>query len=176
MQFNIARGVGPAIGGIIVSALGAGFAFLANALSFVGVTGVLISWRRQAHKSVLPAERVYCGIRAGLRYVRYSPVLRAVLVRSFLFGLGTSAMWAVLPLAARVEFHTDAAGYGLIVAFFGVGAAACGFGRRCFAGCFRVTGSGCAAGLHSRSQTQRLPRPIMSTCFGLRLSSLVRHG
>jgi len=122
--------------------LGAGFAFLANALSFVGVTGVLISWRRQAHKSVLPAERVYCGIRAGLRYVRYSPVLRAVLVRSFLFGLGTSAMWAVLPLAARVEFHTDAAGYGLIVAFFGVGAAACGFGRRCFAGCFRVTGSG----------------------------------
>ncbi len=128
MQFNIARGVGPAIGGIIVSALGAGFAFLANALSFVGVTAVLISWRRQAHKSVLPAERVCGGIRAGIRYVRYSPVLRAVLVRSFLFGLGTSAMWAVLPLAARVEFHTDAAGYGLIVAFFGVGAAACGFG------------------------------------------------
>jgi MFS family permease len=128
MQFNIARGIGPAIGGIIVSAWGAGFAFLANALSFVGVTGVLISWRRQARKSVLPAERVYGGIRAGVRYVRYSPILRAVLVRSFLFGIGTSAMWAVLPLAARNEFHTDAAGYGVIVAFFGVGAGACGFG------------------------------------------------
>ena len=128
MQFNIARGIGPAIGGIIVSAWGAGFAFLGNALSFVGVTGVLISWRRQARKSVLPAERVYGGIRAGVRYVRYSPILRAVLVRSFLFGIGTSAMWAVLPLAARNEFHTDAAGYGVIVAFFGVGAAACGFG------------------------------------------------
>jgi MFS family permease len=128
MQFNIARGIGPAIGGLIVSAWGAGFAFLANALSFVGVTRALISWRRQPHKSVLPAERVYGGIRAGIRYVRYSPVLRAVLVRSFLFGLGASAMWAVLPLAARVEFHTDAAGYGLIVAFFGIGAATCGFG------------------------------------------------
>jgi hypothetical protein len=89
---------------------------------------VLISWRRHAHKSVLPAEWVYGGIRAGVRYVRYSPILRAVLVRSFLFGIGTSAMWAVLPLAARNEFHTDAAGYGVIVAFFGVGAGACGFG------------------------------------------------
>ena len=128
MQFNIARGIGPALGGIIVSAWGAGFAFLANALSFVGVTGVLVSWRRPARKSVLPAERVYGGIRAGVRYVRYSPVLSAVLVRSFLFGIGTSAMWAVLPLAARNEFHTDAAGYGVIVAFFGVGAGACGFG------------------------------------------------
>jgi len=128
MQFNIARGIGPAIGGVIVTAWGAGVAFLANAASFVGVLGVLISWRRQPQKSVLPAERMYGGVRAGVRYVRYSPVLRAVLVRSFLFGLGTSAMWAVLPLAARVEFHSDATGYGIIVAFFGIGAASCGFG------------------------------------------------
>ena len=128
MQFNIARGIGPAIGGVIVTLWGAGVAFLANATSFVGVLGVLIQWRRQPRKSVLPAERVYGGIRAGARYARYSPVVRAVLVRSFLFGLGTSAMWAVLPLAARVEFHADATGYGLIVAFFGIGAAACGFG------------------------------------------------
>jgi MFS family permease len=130
MQFNVARGLGPAIGGIIVSAWGAGMAFLSNAASFVGVIGVLLWWRRKPRKSMLPAERIYGGIRAGARYARYSPVISAVLVRSFLFGLGTSAMWAVLPLAARVEFHVDAAGYGLIVAFFGIGAAACGFGLR----------------------------------------------
>ena len=128
VQFNVARGMGPVIGGIIVTAWGAGVAFLANAASFVGVIGVLLSWRRTQRKSMLPAERIYGGIRAGARYVRYSPVLNAVLVRSFLFGLGASAMWAVLPLAARVEFHVDATGYGLIVAFFGIGAAACGFG------------------------------------------------
>ena len=128
MQFNIARGIGPAIGGLIVSAWGAAAAFLLNAVSFLGVGGALASWRRHAQRSVLPAERMYGGIRAGVRYVRYSPVLRAVLARSFLFGLGASAMWAVLPLAARVEFRTDAAGYGVIVAFFGIGAAVCGFG------------------------------------------------
>ena len=127
-QFNIARGIGPAIGGLIVSVWGVGAAFLANAASFIGVLGVLIRWRRQVHKSVLPAERVYGGIRAGMRYAHYSPVVQALLVRSFLFGLGTSAMWALLPLAARAEFHTDATGYGVIVAFFGIGAAACGIG------------------------------------------------
>jgi hypothetical protein len=127
VRFNIARGIGPAIGGMIVSAWGAGVAFLVNAVSFVGVTGALLSWRREAHKSLLPAERMYGGVRAGVRYARYSPVLRAVLVQSFLFGLGASALWAVLPLAARVEFHSDATGYGVIVAFFGIGAAVCGF-------------------------------------------------
>ena len=128
IQFNLARGLGPAIGGVIVRIWGAGIAFLANAASFVGVVAVLITWRREAQKSVLPAERVYGGIRAGLRYVRHAPVLLAVLIRSFLFGLGASVLWAVLPLLARVEFHADATGYGVIVAFFGLGAAACGFG------------------------------------------------
>jgi MFS family permease len=128
VQFNIARGIGPVIGGMIVTAWGAGVAFLVNAVSFIGVAGALVSWRRQLHKSLMPAERIYGGVRAGIRYARYSPVLRAVLVRSLLFGLGASALWAVLPLAARVEFHTDATGYGVIVAFFGVGAAVCGFG------------------------------------------------
>jgi MFS family permease len=126
MQFNVARGIGPAIGGIIVNAWGAGAAFLTNAASFIGVFAVLMNWRSTPNKSVLPAERIYGGVRAGVRYVRYSPVVRAVLARSFLFGLGTSALWAVLPLAARVHFHLDAAGYGMIVAFFGIGAAACG--------------------------------------------------
>jgi hypothetical protein len=60
--------------------------------------------------------------------VRYSPALRAVMVRSFMFALGTSAMWAVLPLVARVGFRLDATGYGIVVAFFGVGAAVCGAG------------------------------------------------
>jgi MFS family permease len=127
VQYNVARGIGPAIGGVVVAAWGAGVAFLANASSFLGVIGVLLSWRREAKKSVLPAERVIGAIRAGARYVRYTPALRSVMIRSFLFGIGTSAMWAVLPLVARVEFHLDATGYGLLVAFFGVGAAVAGF-------------------------------------------------
>src|SRR5215469_11061149 len=39
IQFNLARAVGPAIGGLLVAAIGAGYAFLINATSFIGVTG-----------------------------------------------------------------------------------------------------------------------------------------
>lgn len=126
MQFNLGRGVGPAIGGMVVNAWGAGAAFLANAASFVGIICMLISWRRERKKSILPAERVLGGIRAGMRYVRHSPALRAVLARSFTFALGTSVLWAALPLVVRVDFHRDATGYGIVVAFFGLGAACCG--------------------------------------------------
>jgi MFS family permease len=126
MQFNLARGVGPVIGGAVVNAWGAGAAFLANAASFVGIISMLVSWRRERKKSMLPAERVLGGIRAGMRYVRHSPPLRAVLARSFTFAIGTSVLWAALPLVVRVDFHRDATGYGIVVAFFGLGAAGCG--------------------------------------------------
>jgi MFS family permease len=158
VQYNFARGVGPAIGGVVVAAWGAGVAFLANASSFIGVIAVLLSWRRERKKSVLPAERVIGAIRAGARYVRYTPALRSVMVRSFLFAIGTSAMWAVLPLVARVEFHLDATGYGLLVAFFGFGAALAGFmlGRvRNLLSADRVANAGglCFAGVNATIAT-----------------------
>jgi hypothetical protein len=106
---------------MVVAAWGAGAAFLANATSLVGIIFVLASWRCERHKSILPAERVIGAIRAG---ARYTPALRSVMVRGFMFGVGTRAMWATLPLVARVEFHLDKSGYRILVAFFGIGAAA----------------------------------------------------
>lgn len=83
---------------------------------------VLYEWRRQARPGVLPAERVIGAIRVGLRYVRYAPPLRAVLVRTVAFVFGASAMWAVLPLIARWQLGLGAAGFGLLLAWFGIGA------------------------------------------------------
>jgi MFS family permease len=122
INFNLARAAGPALGGFIVAWLGADVNFLLNAISFLGVMIVLYEWRRQARPSVLPAERVVGAIRIGMRYVRYAPPLRAVLVRTVAFVFGASAMWAVLPLVARDELHLGAAGFGLLLAWFGLGA------------------------------------------------------
>jgi MFS family permease len=122
INFNLARAVGPALGGFVVAWLGADANFLLNAASFLGVMIVLYEWRRQPRPGVLPAERVIGAIRVGLRYVRYAPALRAVLVRSVAFVFGASAMWAVLPLIARQQLKLDAAGFGLLLAWFGVGA------------------------------------------------------
>ncbi len=122
--YNVARAVGPALGGLIVAAAGPATVFILNALSFVGVIFVLFRWRRTAGDSELPAEEVLGAIRAGLRYVRYAPGLRAVLVRTAIFIIGGSALWALLPLVARQELGLGATGYGVLLGCLGGGAVA----------------------------------------------------
>ncbi len=126
INFNLARAVGPALGGLVISLMSVGATFLLNALSFMGVMIVLYRWKRQHNPGLLPAERVLSAIRAGLRYVRHAPPLRAVLVRTGAFIIGGSAMWAVLPLIARYELNMEASGYGILLGCFGAGAVAGG--------------------------------------------------
>jgi MFS family permease len=123
LSINIARATGPALGGFIVAATGPAAAFLLNALSFGGVVWVLGRWRRRrGPESGLPAERFLGALRAGLRYVRHAPRLKAVLVRSGAFSVFGSALWALLPLLARSELGLDASGYGMLLGVFGAGA------------------------------------------------------
>ena len=120
--FNVARAAGPALGGLVVAAAGSGAVFLLNAASFLGVIVVLYRWRRKPRKSVLPAERVVGAMRAGWRYVAHAPSIRSVLIRMSLFMLGASAFWGLVPLFARQNLGRGAAGYGVLLGFFGSGA------------------------------------------------------
>lgn len=120
--FNLARAVGPALGGVVVAMAGSGAVFLLNAVSFVGVVIVLYHWPRSPRDTGRLAEDLTGAMRAGLRYVRYSPVLRAVLVRSGVFIVCGAALWALLPLLARNEFGLGATGYGVLLGCLGVGA------------------------------------------------------
>ncbi len=120
--FNIARVVGPALGGAVLAALGPAYVFLLNAMSFLGVIIVLYRWRRPQRESVLPKERMMSAIRAGGRYVRHAPLLQSVLVRTFVFMVGGSALWALLPIFASQELGLNAAGYGTLLGALGLGA------------------------------------------------------
>src|SRR5262249_28814775 len=88
--FNLARAIGPALGGLTVAAfasvwLGAGLVFSLNALSFIAVLVVIYRWKRTPFfKSLLPAERLIGSMRAGVRYTRFEPAVRSILVRAFL--------------------------------------------------------------------------------------------
>lgn len=121
---NVSRSVGPALAGLIVAAVGPGMVFILNALSFLAVIAALRSWQRQPRVSELPAERVFGAIRAGLRYARHSPELRAVLTRGAAFFVFASASWALLPLIVRQELKSGPSTYGLFLACLGVGAIA----------------------------------------------------
>jgi MFS family permease len=122
--FNIARAAGPAIGGLLVAAAGPGWTFLLNAVSFLGVVAVIVSWRRPSVESVLPAERFFGAMRTGLRYVRHAPEVIAPIVRGSVFVLCASSLWALLPIVARVDLKQGAAGYGILLTALGVGAVA----------------------------------------------------
>jgi len=125
---NLARAVGPALGGLMVAAFqsvntGAGSVFLLNALSFAGVIWVLVNWKRvPLFKSVLPAERIEGSIRSGLRYVRYSPSLQSSLLRAFTFTFFVSGVWSLLAVVAHRDMHQGALGYGILNGSLGSGA------------------------------------------------------
>src|SRR6202012_4436670 len=126
--FNLARALGPALGGLAIAAFthavtGAAWTFLLNALSFVGVILVLYQWKRHPlFKSALPAERIFGSMRAGLRYVQFAPLLRAALIRVSVFTLFVSAVWSLLAVVAARDLHQGALGYGILNGSMGLGA------------------------------------------------------
>lgn len=121
IEFNLARAVGPGLAGLIIAVAGVGVAFVLNALSFLGVIGVIAGWKRPARKSQLPPETLGGATVAAIRFVRYSPNIRTVLVRSACVIFFVSAFWALLPPIAK-GLSSSSLGYGLLLGFFGVGA------------------------------------------------------
>ena len=124
MGFNIARSVGPAIGGAIVAAAGAAAAFAVNAVSYVALIVVLARWRPPVDPRLLPRETLGVAIGAGIRYVAMSPAIRTVLGRSAVFGVGASAVMALMPLVAKDLIAGGPLTYGLLLGAFGMGAIA----------------------------------------------------
>ncbi|GHE59635.1 MFS transporter [Streptomyces longispororuber] len=127
VNMNLARAVGPALGGVVVAA-GAGWVFAFNAASYLGIAAVLLLWRRPRAEVPVPGdERLLSALDAGRRYVRYAPGVRRVLLRTALFVPGAAALWALLPLVASRSLHLGSGGYGLLLGAVGVGAVAGAF-------------------------------------------------
>src|SRR5690606_16432086 len=122
MSFNLMRSIGPAIGGLIVAAAGAAFAFLFNALSYFTLIIALWRWKPVVAKSSLPRETFGSAMMAGLRYASMSPNLLKVMFRAFIFGLAGVVVLALLPLVARDMVQGTALTYGIMLGFFGLGA------------------------------------------------------
>jgi len=126
--FNLARAVGPALGGLAMSIFhspdtGAGMVFVLNSLSFLAVIWVLYRWHRTPlFKSALPAERMFGSMRAGVRYIRHAPALLAILGRVIVFAAFASSVWALLAVVAREHLHLGAVGFGALNGCLGVGA------------------------------------------------------
>src|ERR1700723_4045787 len=113
IEFNLARAVGPAVAGAIISATGVAAAFAPNFVSFFDVILVVARWKRPVRKRSAPAESFSGATVAAIRSVRNSPATLTVMVRTGVVMFFSSPLFALLPAVAR-SVNKTAIGYGLL--------------------------------------------------------------
>ncbi|HET9105133.1 MAG TPA: MFS transporter [Solirubrobacteraceae bacterium] len=123
---NVARTVGPAVGGILIATVGVGVCFLVNAGSFVAVVASLATLDRTSLSPTPPALRARGQLREGLRYVRATPQLAVPLAMMAVAGCLTYEFQVSLPVMAAHGLRVGATGFGFMTAAMGLGAVAGG--------------------------------------------------
>ncbi len=122
MMFNGARVVGPAIGGFLLAAFGAGWCFTINGVTFLAVIAGLLAMRFPPLKIQRNPARPLQQFVEGVRYSRAHQDIFSLLIIAAVFSIFGTAYSAILPAFIVQALHSDAAGYGTINAFIGVGA------------------------------------------------------
>jgi MFS family permease len=125
--FNLARAVGPALGGVIIGLAGVEAAFAFNALCFAVMIAALLVWRREEVRERYPKEHFLSAMRNGVRFVVASPALRACIVRAEAFFFFGAAIWGLLPLLVREQLGLGPEAFGLLLGCMGLGAVGAGF-------------------------------------------------
>jgi MFS family permease len=121
-QLSAARVIGPALGGVILAAWGAGWVFVANAASFLAVIAALMTIRVARHEA--PASTGARALFGGLRLASETPAIKTLLGATAIVSMFGAPVAALLPVMARDVLHRGAAGYGGMFTVFGLGAVA----------------------------------------------------
>ena len=118
-SFNLARMVGPAVGGLLIVAIGSGWVFIVNATTFLAMLLALLLMRRS-----LLAPRIKSrnrgGLAAGFRYVWGRSDLKVVFVTVFLIG-AFGMNFPIFASTMALEFGAGADGYGVLSSVLAIG-------------------------------------------------------
>ena len=129
VAFNVARAVGPAIGGLILATSGPDLAFALNAVSYILVIAVIFSIRGQLTVADTDATSIPNAIALGIRFARYTAPFRRLLLLAALFAITSSVIQSVLP-TRTAELGGDELSYGLLLGAMGLGALIGAFTRK----------------------------------------------
>ncbi len=119
---NASRLIGPAIAGILIAAVGEGYCFLINGVSFTGVIIVLYLMKNISLNPVDKDVPVIKKFFSGLEYVRNSKTISSILFLSAMTGLISAFPMVLMPVFVKDVFHLDASGLGIFMSAIGVGA------------------------------------------------------
>ncbi|MBY8824166.1 MFS transporter [Sphingomonas colocasiae] len=106
--FNLARSLGPAVGGWLIALAGPLVALAASVTAVVPLIAALWAWR-PAIAGPIQREPLRAAIHAGIRYVRWRPSLAALILRACLFTFSGASIWALAPLVAHQRLSGGAA-------------------------------------------------------------------
>jgi MFS family permease len=123
-EFNLARLMGPAIGGFTIAAFGVQGCFAINAVSYVAVIGSLIAMRpdRLFDAPDRTEGRAIKLVGEGIRYALNTPQITLIVIIIGVLGTFGYNFNTFLPLIAQFVLHTDAVGFGVLTSAMGVGA------------------------------------------------------
>jgi len=121
---NIARLIGPALSGIILLKFGAGICFLLNAVSFVAVIISLLLMKLPAHIPAAVKTKMKSDLKEGFVYLRNTRSISMIMIMLTLTSLLVLPYNTLLPVFAKVIYKGDAATFGYINSFIGLGAVA----------------------------------------------------
>jgi MFS family permease len=119
ISFNLARSVGPALGGVLISIWNVSLAFAINAVSYIAMIAVLFRWRPEP-RAVEPRP-ILPTIAVGLKFCSTSDPIRRVLLRGLVLGFGAAGYQALVPAVVRDRLHGDELDFGLMLGLFGIG-------------------------------------------------------
>ncbi|HZD30161.1 MAG TPA: MFS transporter [Candidatus Angelobacter sp.] len=123
-SFNAARMIGPAAAGVLIAAIGTGWVFVLNAISFAAVLGSLILLRvGELHRSDR-AVRAQGSLAEGFRYVWKRADLKAVLLMLFLIGTFGLNFPIFISTMSVMVFHAGASQFGLLTSIMAIGTVA----------------------------------------------------
>jgi MFS family permease len=144
---NGARLVGPALAGVLVAAVGEGWCFFLNGVSFLAVIAGLAAMRLPAAQPAAPAAGVVARVVEGFRFVAQTPPIRDLLLLLGCMSLMGMPYTVLMPIVADGILHGGPRAYGLLMSASGVGALAGAVAlaaKREMRGLFRWTALGAA--------------------------------
>jgi len=118
---NLARVVGPSIGGILIAGVGIAFCFLLNSVSYIATITMLYRMNGKELHSAPRREKKSGELREGFRYVMSSPLIRNTLIMMAFIGTFAYEFQISLPLLAQQTFRGDAASYAALMSALGIG-------------------------------------------------------
>lgn len=119
---TLARLVGPAFAGILLSTVGEGFCFLINFLSFIAVITTLLMMKIKVHSKEKHVEHIWQNLGQGFTYLKRNEGLKNTIMLMAILSFFIMPYVTLLPIYAKSVFKGDVTTFGWLNAISGLGA------------------------------------------------------